>query len=495
MATISHSPLPTSSTSPQRRQNSDFFRPRLPSDPFSNNAFRQRDPIVLNAEHLFHTASTSQPRRDVILVLGATNAKDLAPLLNSERLAFSLLVVASHQPLFVPPKVQPAVRVLQLTEPLGLEEAGAIRFVNILEWAERVARVWRKDGGIGVKELAESDQDGFGALPPPPKFLGLGKSSKSNPTSPDSSTSHIHSATSSSSLGKRSFFKKRSLRSERDLPSPDSSQRPFDALVNFLPPDISDKSLLKQAILVTTISRPFLVAAAPPSLAPPIRPPAPKRASIFGRISIYSMPPTPPLGSRDSLNSLVTGPILSQSPQIKPHLVHLLPPRPRNSVANRVVHSIESFLLSFSFPPTLEIRNTEGPEPARACLLESAAFAEPVGTPPSLNINWTVADILLSGCLDDEPTPRSWLSGAADIVVAAPPSMQDSPPTSPITGPDSQTSPPTPHSNFGISAIPTPPDSDEDIPSQHTVPAKHSSFKHALRWTFWRRRVASDASE
>ena len=396
----------------------------------------------------------------------------------------------------VPPKVQPAVRILRLTEPLGLEEAGAIRFVNILEWAERVARVWRKDGGIGVRELAECDQDRFGALTPPPKFLGLGKPSKSNPSSPVSSTSHLDSAASSSSLGKRSIFKKRSLRSERVLPSPDSSWRPFDVLVNFLPSDISDKSLLKQAILVTTISRPFLVAPAFTSLAPPTRPPAPKRASMFNRISIYSMPPTPPLGSGDSLNSLVTGPPFSQSPQVRPRLVHLLPPRPRNSAANRVVHSIESFLLSFSFPPTLEAKGTDGPEPARACLLESAAFAEPIGTPPSLNINWTVADILLSGCLDDELTPRAWLSGAADIVVAAPPSTQYSPPTTPIARLDSQTSPPTPSSNLGNSALPTPPDSDEDMSSRHTVPVKRSSFKHTLRWTFWRRRVvASDTSE
>jgi hypothetical protein len=421
----------------------------------------------------------------------APTTEDLVPLLNSERFAFSLLIVASHDPPMIPPMVQPAVCILHLTVPLGLEEAGAIRLVNILEWAERVARVWRKDGGIGVRELAENDQDEFGSLTPPQRFFGLGKPPKSIPSSPVSSTSHVDSAASSSSLGIRSFFKKRSLRSERVLPSPDSSQRPFDALVNFLPSDISDTSLLKQAILVTTISRPFLVTAAFTSLAPPTRHPVPKRSSMLNRISIYSMPPTPPLGSSDSLNSLVTGP---PSLQIKPRLVHLLPPRPRNSVANRILHGIESFLLSFSFPPALETKSTEASEPPRACLLESAAFAEPIGTPPSLNINWTVADVLLSGGLDDELIPRAWLSGAADIVVAAPPSMQYSPPTSHL---DSQTAPPTPGthcSNPGISALPTPPDSDEDMSSRHTIPAKRPNYKPSLRWTFWRRRVASDTS-
>lgn len=84
-ATISHSPRrpppltsskPSSFTLPQSNRNRDSFRPRLPSDPFSNNAFPQRDPVVLNAERLFHIASTSQPRRDVILVLGGQYLSD-----------------------------------------------------------------------------------------------------------------------------------------------------------------------------------------------------------------------------------------------------------------------------------------------------------------------------------------------------------------------------------------------------------------------------------
>ncbi|KAH9177742.1 hypothetical protein EDB89DRAFT_1902338 [Lactarius sanguifluus] len=301
---------------------------------------------------------------------------------------------------------------------------------------------------------------GFGALTPPPKFLG--QHSKSNTPSPVS----VHFTTltppllpvpTASSLGKRSFFKKLSLRSERALPSPDSSQRPFDALVNFLPHNISDKSLLKQAILVTTISRPFLVAATPPSHSPPTRPSAPKRGSA-------------PLFLRARRSSPVS-------------CIYYHPAR-ATRLPIAVLHSIESFLLSFSFPPALEIKSTDGLEPA-----------QPVGTPPSLNINWTVADILLSGCLDDEPTRRAWLSGAADIIVASPPPMQHSPPIA-------RRDPHTPASldvntrpNLGISALPTPPDSEEDMSSRHTLPtAKGSSHKHALGWKFWRRRMASDTS-
>src|ERR1700755_3525717 len=90
--------------------------------------------------------------------------EDVAPLLNSERLAFSLLIFASHRPPPIPSKVQPTVRVLRLAEPLALERAGAVRCVNVVEWAERIARTWRKVGGIGVREVAEYDQEGFGTF-------------------------------------------------------------------------------------------------------------------------------------------------------------------------------------------------------------------------------------------------------------------------------------------------------------------------------------------
>src|SRR5258708_4209149 len=92
-ATISHPPRrpppltssnPSTSTLPHSNRNRDSFRPKLPSDPFSNNAFPQQDPIILNVERLFHIASTSQPRRDAILVLGGQylSVPTIPPLLN-----------------------------------------------------------------------------------------------------------------------------------------------------------------------------------------------------------------------------------------------------------------------------------------------------------------------------------------------------------------------------------------------------------------------------
>jgi hypothetical protein len=350
------------------------------------------------------------------------------------------------------------IRILRLTEPLGVEKSGALRLVNVLEWAERVARIWRNVGGIGVRELAECDgEEGFGTLTPPSNLLRL---YKSNP--PSSASSKGDSTVSSISTifsGRFHSLKKHSHPTRRALPKPDPSQRPFDALINYLPPGISDKALLKQAILVTTISRPFLVAPIPSSH---LRRLDVRRNFLSMLRPVFPMPPTPPLGSTDSLNNLVP---FSQGPPTKPHLVHLLPPRPRGPATSCLLESIEAFLLSFSFPPRLQTKKEGQLESARTYLLDSAAFTEPVSGPPNLGISWTVTDVLLSGCLDDEPIPRVWLSGAADIVVSALPPLQSSPTTPPVEYP------------------PTPPHSEEDSSCRHNAP---TPGKRSLRWKSWK---------
>ena len=193
------------------------------------------------------------------------SSEDLAPLLYSERLTFSLLIIATHQPPSILFKVQPAVRILRLVEPLALEDLGAVRLVNVFEWAERVGRTWRKMGGIGVEELSECNPEWeFGALAPPRLRRSRTASNSSSFVShPESAAS----TTSISSLNKH-FSQVKRRRTERDPPPVDPSQRPFDALINHLPSNISDKAVLKQVILVTTVSRPFLIAPTLSSIRP-----------------------------------------------------------------------------------------------------------------------------------------------------------------------------------------------------------------------------------
>ena len=376
-------------------------------------------------------------------------------------MAKSLVILATHNPPDVPGIVIPTVRILRLSAPLALEDTGAVRFVNVLEWAERVSRTWRKHGGGGVVELTE-DAAGQGELAPP-SMSRFG--SQSTPTSPGSSSTFLSTETGSSSRPPSrpssiagSFFTRRAHGS---LPPPDPSQRPFDILLNFMPQKVSDKALLKNSILVTTISRPFLTSSVHPS-APTIRSRTASSSStrlrpqsIFGAFSRSStsvyMPPTPPCQSGESL-SLAQ---MMLAPPGKALLIHLLPPPPANSppaARRKLVESMESFLLSFAFQTSPAQLHAQVPgsspsdplERARPYVMETTTFCDAVSCEPGVADygDWTVADVVLSGALDADnpnapPAPptmttsvsvgavpkaskssrRAWIAAAADLVI------------------------------------------------------------------------------
>ena len=364
-------------------------------------------------------------------------------LLTSKHLSNSLLIIASHNPPPIPHTTLPTVRILRLANPLAIEQAGAVRFVNVLEWAERVARLWRKYGGYGAVELSQED-DGLDYLTPPP-ILRF-KSSQSTPSSPRSSTTHLSDSRSSSYLepygttGRPRSVSAKILGRARQLslPAVDPSQRPFDGLVNYLPTDVSDKALLKQSILVTTISRPFLI-----SSGPRLDQRARRKSILSSRssTSVY-LPPTPPFQSGESLSSLS---VLST----KAHLIHVLPIETRsfNSFArSKLVQSLEAFLLSFGTPTSLDIHGSKDDlaDRLRPYIMtpysmgltistgSSAASTSPYSSWPS---DCKYVELVLCGSLDgdDTPphtssgqkgrltrtTPRALLAQASDIVLLA----------------------------------------------------------------------------
>ncbi|KAI0676342.1 hypothetical protein C8Q78DRAFT_13630 [Trametes maxima] len=406
----------------QRSRKPDVFKPRFPLDPFLGaSAPALGEPWFLKVDALL--AATAHQRRNVIFVLGAPSLKELAPLFQSRHLAKSLVILATHNPPDIPHIVLPTVRILHLSAPLALEDAGAVRFVNVLEWAERIARSWRKHGGTGVLELSE-ELDIHGGLAPPSVLRFNG--SQSTPASPGSSSTQLSSESlpsrpssifrpRSSSSGS---FLPRSRQASQTLPPPDPSQRPFDVLINFLPDHVSDKALLKNSILVTTISRPFLVSNGP---APPavrsrsassssssrfLRP-----TSMFGAFSRSSssvyLPPTPPYHSGDSLN-LPPQPPPPPPPPAKALLIHLLPPTPAASAPagarRKLVESIESFLVSFAFQPAGAATGGETAplERARPYVMQAATFCDAVRCEPGVADwgDWTVADVVLSAALN-----------------------------------------------------------------------------------------------
>ncbi|KAL1948995.1 hypothetical protein VTO73DRAFT_10801 [Trametes versicolor] len=475
---------------PTRSRKPDVFKPRFPLDPFAGvSATALGEPWFLKIDTLL--AATAHQRRNVIFVLGAPTLKELAPLFQSQHLSNSLVILATHNPPDIPHIVLPTVRILHLSGPLALEDAGAVRFVNVLEWAERIARTWRKHGGSGVLELSE-ELDIHGELAPPNVLRFSG--SQSTPNSPGSSSTHLSSESlipsrptslfrpSSSSSGRFT----RSRKSSQTLPRPDPSQRPFDVLINFLPADVSDKALLKNSILVTTISRPFLVSngPAPPALRSRTTSSSStsrfqRPQSIFGAFtrsssSVY-LPPTPPYQSGESLNL----PSAAPPPPAKALLLHLLPPAPPNAQPGprrKLVQSMESFLVSFALQ-TITPGATGGEmlERGRPYVMQASTFCETVGCEPGIVDwgDWTVADIVLSGALDADTVPgstgtspaagsasntgagkaramptsktsrRAWIATAADLVIMPP---SDDPSSSSSPSPDAR--PARPESSY-----------------------------------------------
>jgi hypothetical protein len=380
--------------------------------------------------------------------------RDLEPLLQSQHLESSLLILATHQPPdILPSSTFPAIRILRLSSPLAIEDAGAVRFVNVLECAERVARVWRRSGGDGIEELSEADLDvanGPGSLSPPNVFRFV--SSRSGQSTPASSTERLNLETSVPrrrlhSTSSMIFSKPKGLK----LPPVDSFQRPFDCILNFISADVSDKAILKQSILVTTISRPFLTA---PN---PTRPAALRNSnrrsvgagateegrrwsSLLNRGSIYSAPATPRNHSRSSLFGPPDGSLLMANSVLaiprRAHIVHLIPPASPSASRSKLLQSMDSFLCSFAYP-TLESGQSDsgGLERAAPFLMHPYTLCGVVRyvptspTQPSASLDntsaeWTVADLLLSGALDrttsagemEKSIPRAWISSLNDIV-------------------------------------------------------------------------------
>ncbi|CAL1699615.1 unnamed protein product [Somion occarium] len=411
---------PASSMAPSARRKPDVFRPKFPLDPHAALSSSGREPWFLKTDRLPSLAS--QSRRDVILVLGAPTTEELSPLLLSKHLSSSLLIIATHAPPDIPHTTLPTVRILRLKQALAIEDAGAVRFVNVLEWAERVARLWRRHGGVGAVELAE-EEDGHEYLTPPTLFGFYG--SQSTPVSPRSSTSTLSTNTNANlppsrprSVSARLLTVGRTRQSM--LPAVDPTQRPFDGLLNFLPGNTSDKALLKQSILVTTISRPFLVAADPR-----------------------------PICSRGKRSSLPW--------PSKAHLVHLLPTDTRSftlQARTRLVQSLESFLLSFAYPGSagMSMGGDDCMERARPFIMQASTLGDLVvnkndfaGTSNSPYERWTnectLAELVFCGSLDpidsslsstanqgfgkgpinpmDRTAPRAWISGPSDVILVS----------------------------------------------------------------------------
>lgn len=263
----------------------------------------------------------------------------------------------------------------------------------------------------------------------------------SSPVTPLSSQNSLQLVSNkmSQSSGNINGLKRSSMFS---TPSTDPEQRPFDAIIHFMPNKIPDKMLLKTAILVTTLTRPYVVTAAP-------RTPATRFWSENAKMS--TSPDSKSLGgnsnngngntgkrwsflrgSRSAANSTLTvndptkiekrdrlgsnTSVLSRTASTfsntsttrtlanymlrarKSRIIHILPSSPsRTSNAPaysqqaqaqaeaRLIRSIEAFLLSFSFPIPTSTLSPMDPDfqRARPYLIPAGALSDVLSLSPS----------------------------------------------------------------------------------------------------------------
>ncbi|KAF9652639.1 hypothetical protein BDM02DRAFT_3126119 [Thelephora ganbajun] len=408
-------PSSSSSRAP-RNKHADSFRPQFPINPFdstprpttSSTSSSLSEPWMLRPDRIpFSTAY----RRDVVLVLGIPSESCVAALLASHSLVHSLVIFASHRPPTLPPSHAPAVRILLLASPLAIEDAGSDRLFSTLEWAERVARVWRSPGSDSADVISYEETTKDVPAPAPGSF-------SRNSSSTSGSVESLSDRSSKSRRGLATFSKRylptggimSGFRSSSSLPPIDPLQRPFDAILNYISHDVAEKHVLKQTILVTSITRAFLA----PTLSPYTKLSDAKknsRRNSSGRI--YSLPPTPPyqsgdLPTQDSSN-MTAVPVLP-APAMPPppsRMVHIVPP----TAPIGLIRSLDSFLSSFS----RQAAGAEEVDHAKQYILNSSTVQEIIVHPHLDQDKCTILDLILLGGLDSV-SGKSWVASGQDIL-------------------------------------------------------------------------------
>lgn len=409
------------------------------------------------------TMAVGDPRLDVILVFGAPTLKDISPVLQSPQFSRSLIILASHRPFPVPTGVRPAICTIRLNTSLTNERSGALRLAAVLQCAERVSRLWRKDGGSGVREIRESET-GLDVSKIPDNLF-LIPDSDSAQSSPSSSLEGLKSTTPSVRLPIISALS--FLLSSSSSPPTDRSQRAFDAILNFIPNGISDVAIMKQTILITSLTHPYLTPASSAFASTTLVSETRERKFLRRRtVPALSFPRALDSDSHASLQfSITSASAISDrgisGPLAKSHLVHILPLSGRAYLSqDKLVRNMESYQLSFAYPPSLSMKRPGMLERAVPYIVPVTALREVVRYAPGSRaskssashpphssgassssssvsssriarqaavVEWTVADILLSGVLDSQANPggapyagpRAWISSGADFAFTA----------------------------------------------------------------------------
>ncbi|KAF8635397.1 hypothetical protein AX15_000397 [Amanita polypyramis BW_CC] len=336
---------------------SHLFRPRLPIDPFGE--------LDIDQPWLIHPDPDPRPPT-IILVLGASSQAELHLLLTSQFLTNSLVLLATHAPPPLPAHPHPTVLILRLEAPP--DETGAVQLVSIFERAGHLAQRWRARknffGDGKIAQLAEKFPGGdFTQM----EYYTAGLVAGQGPadvTASRPSTARSYSAIGNSRLSfKRNSVVISSSASTYSLPSPTKSKgkgyantnhKIFDTILNFLPSSLPEKDILKHAILVTSLSAPFLTCTLSHQT---------KACSDIPKRRFSSI-----LRSRYHENNSTHDSDDSKVPSISPaRLVHILPSSPlqSNPLPTVISSSSSSASLSSSFKTVPRRPSSAGPSSLR----------------------------------------------------------------------------------------------------------------------------------
>ncbi|KAF8605123.1 hypothetical protein BDV93DRAFT_73819 [Ceratobasidium sp. AG-I] len=348
-----------------------------------------------------------------------------------------------------------------------------------MKWAEKTARQWRK-------EICEAEQ---------PAALPLVRpTTRSRLSFMPANNSQLLTPPTTPRMRPLSRLPK-----PRERQSYHNAQRALDMIINFLP-NANAKTIIKEAILITTIAKPSLFPLTPRQMG--------LHSSGATEPSMSRVPSTTDLrmssrfsrmfgGSRTSL-VLSNSQMRSQSPSsLAPpisaypaRIIHILPfaylPPPQGPFAHaHLIRKLEAFLLDFSYSPNAMRLNSHpdastSSERLRPFLLDRSGLTE---TMRIRRQEYTLGDLVFGGLLDGRDpdsrpnsgdgasehsdiewsTGRAWLGGVTDISLQSPGSSGSGTSgsgTSPILT-SSQSAPQTPVSNRNSGEIPA-------VPSQST---------------------------
>ena len=169
----------------------------------------------------------------------------------------SLILIATDTPPLIPANTRgPALRILRLTQPLAAHDAGALRLVSLFEHAQRVAHLWPRDSFPHTIQLAQPSPDGDFSIIETVSYAHTTEDPATTRRYPSPTPSTAESV--SSSKWRSSWSPRKKIHCTKSpLYLSDDNGR-FDAIINFLPHGLPDKSLLKHAILVTTLGAHFI---------------------------------------------------------------------------------------------------------------------------------------------------------------------------------------------------------------------------------------------